>query len=80
MRYSENENVSNMFEIMRTGRTYDVASLFYMMFGANGSKEAHMMFRAAVVNKLTNWTSNYKQTYEPGLNTVVGKLNEFYSK
>lgn len=78
LRYSVNEDCSNMFDIMRDGRTYDTASLFYMSFTPGVYYDAHSMFRNAILGNVTNWTSHYRGTYEAGLVAVTKQLNEFY--
>jgi hypothetical protein len=79
LRYSVNEDCANMFDIMRDGRTYDVASLFYMCFTPGTYWDAHSMFRNAVKNNITNWMSHYESKFHPGLVAVTQQLNEFYA-
>ncbi len=68
-----------MFDYMREGCIFDVGSLFYMQFSANGYKDPHSMFRNAILNSTSNWTSNYMNNYATGLVAVTKSLNEFYS-
>ena len=80
LRYSENEDCANMFDIMRNGCVFDVGSLFYMSFEGGNYLCAHSMFRDAVQNRITNWVSNYNNRFKTGLTAVTEQLNEFYSK
>lgn len=80
LRYSENGDVSKMFDYLREGCIFDVGSLFYMQFSANGYKDPHSMFRNAILNSTSNWTSNYMNNYATGLVAVTRTLNEYYSK
>lgn len=78
LRYSENEDCSKMFDIMRNGCTYGVASLYYMSFTPGTYYDAHSMFRNAVIGNTTGWVSHYETKYKSGLEYVTGLLNDFY--
>jgi hypothetical protein len=78
LRYSANEDCSQMFDIMREGCTFDVGSLFYMSFTPGVYSDAHSMFRNNVLQNITNWQSQYLNRYEAGLTAVTEKLNQFY--
>ena len=78
LRYSENEDCAKMFDIMRNGCTYGVASLFYMSFTPGVYWDAHSMFRNAVISNTTGWVSHYETKYKAGLEYVTGLLNDFY--
>lgn len=80
LRYSENDDCANMFDIMRSGCVFDVGSLFYMTFESHNYLCAHSMFRDAVQNRITNWVSAYNNRFATGLNAVVEELNTFYSE
>lgn len=79
LKYSDSNDVAKMFDIMRDGRNYDVSSLFYMTFGANGYKNISTMFRMAYVDGITNYTSNYKNNFEAGAVAVTNLLNRVYA-
>ena len=80
LRYSANSDCSNMFDIMRNGRTYGVASLFYMSFTPGVYRDAHSMFRNAVLYNVTGLDSYYKTYYKEHLEIVTEQLNAFYSR
>ena len=79
LRYSENQDCSKMFDIMRDGRTYEIASLFGIAFEGKGAGGYGLM-RYMVANNETDWISTYKNTFEPNLTRVVGELNNFFTK
>lgn len=79
LRYSENEDCSNMFDIMRNGRTYEIASLFGIAFEGKGASGYAFLRHMAVYNE-TDWVSTYNSTFKPNLTRVVGELNTFFSK
>ena len=78
LRYSENDDCAKMFDIMRNGCTYGVASLFYMSFTPGVYWDAHSMFRNAVISNTTGWVSHYETKYKAGLEYVTQLLNDFY--
>ena len=79
LRYSENEDCANMFDIMRNGRTYEIASLFGIAFEGRGAS-GYAFMRHMVLNNETNWVSTYANTFENNLTRVVGELNGFFTK
>lgn len=78
LRYSVDSDCSNMFDIMRNGCTYGVASLYYMSFTPGKYWDAHSMFRNAVLNNVTSWSNHYESKFHAGLDYVIGELNNFY--
>ena len=78
LRYSENRDVSNMFDYLRRGCTFDIGSFYCIPFERWGSP--HGMFRSAIVNGVTNWVSNYNNNFKTGTEHMVAELNKFYSK
>ena len=76
LQYSQNEDVSNMFDIIRAGCTTDVGILYALSF--DYGYEPLSMFRNAVQLNLTNLVSNFEQNYRPGMTEVTGELNDFY--
>lgn len=79
LRYSENEDCAAMFDYLRDGRTFELATLHGMAFDGHGLG-AYTMFRTNLMENDTNWVSTYKNDYESNLTRVVGLLNNFYSK
>ena len=79
LRYSENEDCSAMFDYMRDGRTFELATLHGMAFDGHGLG-AYTMFRTNLMENCTNWVSTYKNSYEGNLTRVIGLLNNFYLK
>ena len=77
LRYSENEDCSAMFDYMRDGRTFELATLHGMAFDGHGLG-AYTMFRTNLMENCTNWVSTYKNDYEGNLTRVIGLLNNFY--
>ena len=78
LRYSENNDVSNMFDYLRNGCTFDVGSFYCIPFEELGTP--HGMFRNAIVNGVNNWVSNYNNKFKAGSEYMVAELNKFYSK
>lgn len=76
LQYSQNEDVSNMFDIIRSGCTTDVGILYAMIF--DYGYEPLSMFRNSVQLNLTNLVSNFEQKYRPGMIEVTEDLNDFY--
>lgn len=79
LRYSENPDCAAMFDIMRNGRTYDIASLFGIAFEGKGYS-GYAFMRYMVLEERTDWVSSYKNDFESNLNRVTNDLNQFFSK
>ena len=76
LQYSQNPDVSNMFDIIRAGCTTDVGVLYALSF--DYGYEPLSMFRNTVQQNLTNLVSNFEQNYRPNMTEVTEDLNEFY--
>ena len=77
LRYSENEDCANMFDIMRNGRTYEISSLFGLAFEGLGYS-GYAFMRDNVAYNRTDWVSNFRTNFEGNLQRVTDLLNEFY--
>ena len=76
LQYSQNPDVSNMFDIIRAGCTTDVGVLYALSF--DYGYEPLSMFRNTVQQNLTNLVSNFEQNYRPNMTEVTEDLNDFY--
>ena len=79
LRYSRDENASEMFDIIRDGLTTDLGILYYDAFAVNvGTRDVQSIFRNLILNNKDNWVSNYNNNYTAGLTKVVKLLNDLY--
>lgn len=79
LRYSRDENASEMFDIIRDGLTTDLGILYYDAFAVNFStRDVQSIFRNMILGGKDNWISNYNNNYSAGLTKVKNLLNELY--
>ena len=81
VRYSHDENASQMYDIIRDGLTTDLGILYYDAFVEINSGDVASIFRNMIINptkRTTSWTTNYEQYYQSALVDVQNQLNEIY--
>lgn len=81
VRYSHDENASQMYDIIRDGLTTDLGILYYDAFVEINSGDVASIFRNMIINptkRTTSWTTNYEQYYQSALVDVQNQLNGIY--